>query len=117
MPAPVWRTSITGRSSAAGFGNLYVADYSAAPFSLGIGVTVTSTAPTFSVEHTYDYTGSSTFISSNATWFVVTGFSSVLGLNTAGFMELPTTALRLNISSGSTATSTASVSMTIVRAG
>lgn len=116
MPANPTRITITGFSTTGGYGFM-VPDYGVSPFNVGIGVTVSSTAPTYSVQHTYDYTGSSTFISSNATWFTNTSFSSIAGVNADGAYTYPVSAIRLNVSGGSTATSTATVTMTVFQAG
>ena len=111
-----WRATLTGFSTTNGF-VMYVPDIAIRPFSLGIGCVPTSTAPAYSVQHTYDYTGSSTFISTAANWFTTTGFSTVAGVAADAAFNTPVTAIRLNTTGGSTATSTASVSITIVQAG
>tara|TARA_R110000868_G_scaffold13553_9_gene63056 strand:- start:935 stop:1156 length:222 start_codon:yes stop_codon:yes gene_type:complete len=71
----------------------------------------------YSVQHSYDYTGSSTFVSTAATWFTPTAFSTIAGLNAEGTYTYPVTAIRLNVTTGTTAASTASVAVTIIQAG
>lgn len=112
MPSMPFRVTQTGVSSTAGFTALFVPDYMVRPFSIGVGVTTTSTS-LYDVEHTFDYTGSSTFISSNATWFRNTGISSAGG-NSNGNYIVPISAVRLNVTAGS---STGTVTMTCIQAG
>lgn len=116
MPSMPWRATLTGHSTTNGFIQ-YFPDISIRPFSLAVACVPTSTAPAYSIQHSYDYTGSSTFVSTAATWFTPTAFSTIAGLNAEGAYTFPVTAIRLNISGGSTATSTASVAVTIVQAG
>lgn len=117
MPTLPFRVTQTGVSSTAGFTATLFPDTMIRPFAMGIGCTVTSTALTYSVQHSFDYTGSSTFISSNASWFTNTGISSVAGLNADGNYIVPVSAVRLNVTTGTTAASTASVTMTCIQAG
>lgn len=82
------------------------------PFNIGIGITSVSTN-VCNAEVTFDYTGSSAFISSNATWMPLSGLTSVSGNNT-GNIAFPVTAVRLNCTAG---TSNLSVTMTVIQAG
>jgi hypothetical protein len=117
MPSMPQRTSLTGVSSTTGNFVHYFPDIAVRPFQVGIGCTVSSTAMTYSIQHSYDYTGSSTFTSTAATWFISTAFSSVAGVTQSGFYDFPVTAMRLNVTTGTTAASTATVTVTFVQAG
>lgn len=112
MPSNPYRITITGLSSTGGYG-FYAPDYAVRPFNIGIGTVVNSTTVTFSVEHTFDYTGSSTFISSNATWFPNSGITGK-STNTDGNYAYPVSAIRLNVTAGS---STGTVTATFIQAG
>ncbi len=105
---------MTGLSSTSGT-PLWFPDPVQNPFNIGIGVVVNSTAaaPSWSVQASFDYTGSSAFISSNATWFELSGLASASS-NATGNIAFPTTALRLNSIAGS---STQIVTATIIQAG
>lgn len=113
MPSNPFRVTLTAPSTTGGFGSMYAPDYSVRPFSVAVAVTTTSTTVSANVEHTYDYTGSSAFISSNAVWFVSSGVSSATGNAQMGY-SYPVTAIRLNINSGSSAGAT---TMTCIQAG
>lgn len=113
MPTLPFRVTQTGVSTTAGFTSTFFPDYMIRPFNIGVGTVVNSTAVTFSVEHTFDYTGSSAFISSNATWFPNTGITAK-STNTDGNYAYPVTAIRLNVTAGS---STGTVTMTLIQAG
>ncbi len=107
---------LTGFSTTAGFVHFFP-DLTISPFSVSAACVPTSTAPAYSVQYSYDYTGSSTFTSTAATWFTATSFSTIAGLNAEGSFTAPVTAYRLNVSGGSTATSTASITVTFLQAG
>lgn len=113
MPSNPFRVTQTGVSTTAGFTSILFPDYDVRPFSVGIGCVVNSTAVAYSVQHSFDYTGSSTFISSNATWFTNTTISTVSS-NQDGNYAFPVSAIRLNVTAGS---STGTVSMTAIQAG
>lgn len=113
MPALPFRVTQTGVSTTAGFTSIFLPDYMIRPFNIGVGCVVNSTGVTYSVEHTFDYTGSSTFISSNATWFPNTGITAK-STNQDGNYAYPVSAIRLNVTAGS---STGTVSMTLIQAG
>ena len=119
MPSGIFRVSQTGVSTTVGFSAVYFPDLAPNVFSLGISCVVASTALTYSVQQSYDYPGpnSSTWVSTAATWFTTTGFSSVAGVNSNGSLFDPVTAIRLHVTTGTTAASTASITMTIVQTG
>jgi len=107
--------TVTGLSSTFGLGSslCFYPDVMLTPFNVGIGCVVNSSNVTYNVEHTFDYTGSSTFISSNATWFVNSGISAK-STNQDGNYAFPCSAIRLNVTAGS---STGTVTITTIQAG
>lgn len=114
MTAYRWVQAITGLSSTFGLGSslaLYP-DTMQNPFNIGIACVVNSTAVTYSVEHTFDYTGSSVFLSSNATWFQNSTISAASS-NLTGNYAFPVSAIRLNVTAGS---STGTVTITAIQA-
>lgn len=110
-----WSQTITGQSSTFGLGSslIYVPDIMMCPFAIGVGCVVNSTAITFTIEHTFDYTGSSTFISSNATWFPNSGITTQ-STNKDGNYAFPVSAIRGNVTAGS---STGTLTLTLIQAG
>jgi hypothetical protein len=116
MPSLPFRVTQTGISTTAGFTSVYFPDYMVRPFNIGIGVVQTAaSSATYSIQHTFDYTGGSTgFISSNATWMTNTGISSSTSAFVDGNYAYPVTAIRLNVTAGS---SVGSVTATFVQAG
>jgi hypothetical protein len=128
MPSNIFRATVTGLSSNASNGAqtnssgypTFFPDIIADPFSIGIGVTVNSTAaaPSWNIEHTFDYLGNLSsnftgFLSSAATWFqhsTLSGQSS----NANGNYAFGVTGIRLNVTAGSSIQTT---SMTLVQAG
>lgn len=116
MPSMPWQTTVTGCSSTAGYNSsqVYIPDWAVRPFNIGIGTIVNSSNVSFQVEHTWDYTGSSTFISSNATWFPNTGITTK-STNTDGNYAYPVSAIRLNVLTGSSSTGT--VTVKLIQAG
>jgi hypothetical protein len=111
MPSIPFRATVTGLSSTNGT-PVWFPDTAVRPFSVGIGCVVNSSAVTYNIEHSFDYTGSSTFISSAATWF--SSAISAATSNTFGSYGFPVSALRLNVTAGS---STGTVSVTAIQAG
>lgn len=110
-----WSNNVTGASSTFGLGSslAFFPNIMTTPFNIGISCVVNSSNVSFNVEHTYDYTGSSAFISSNATWFplgAITGAAS----NVEGSYSFPVSGIRLNVTSGS---STGIVKFTAIQAG
>ncbi len=83
------------------------------PFNIGIGCVINSSSVSYNVEHSYDFTGSSVFISSNATWFQNSTISAASS-NTTGNYAFPVSAIRLNVTAGS---SQGTVTMTAIQAG
>lgn len=117
MPSNPFRVTQTGLSTGAnGFTSILFPDYDIRPFSVGVGCVASSTSLTYSIQHSYDYTGSSTFISSNATWFTNTSFSSATG-SAEGSYAYPVSAIRLNVTATTTSTASNTVSMTAIQAG
>jgi hypothetical protein len=110
-----WSNTVTGLSSTFGLGSslVFFPDITQTPFAIGIGCVVNSTASTFNVEHTFDYSGSSTFISSNATWFQNSTISAA-STNISGNYAFPVSGIRLNVTAGS---STGTVAFTAIQAG
>src|SRR5215467_15578119 len=112
-----WRNTVTGLSSTFGLGSslVFYPDLMLTPFNIGIGVTCNSTSAStsYNVEHTFDYTGSSTFISSNATWFLNSTLASASS-NLTGNYAFPVSAIRLNVTAGSSA---GQITMTAIQAG
>ena len=68
MPSLPSRQSLTGLSSTAGFLQWFP-DTDIRPFSASVATVVNSSAVSYNLECTLDFSGSSTFISSAATWF------------------------------------------------
>lgn len=112
MPSNRFTITITGISSTEGYMTPYFPDTMIRPFNIGIGCTNTS-SQVYTVEHSFDYTGSSTFISSNATWFPNSGITAKT-TNQDGNYAYPVSAIRVQSSAGS---STGTVTMTIIQAG
>ena len=98
-------------SSTAGFPTWF-RDTTIRPFSASVAAVVNSSAISYNVEASLDFSGSSSFISSAATWF-----SSGLSASTSNALAsfgFPVSALRLNVVSGS---STGTVTASFVQAG
>lgn len=112
MPSMPWSVTVTGCSTTFGLGSslCYFPDYMIRPFNIGLGCIVNSTNVSYNVEHTFDYTGSSAFISSNATWFLNTGVNAK-STNQDGNYAYPVTAIRLNVLSGSSSTGTVTLKL------
>lgn len=112
MPSGIYKNSITGLSSTAGYA-MYFPDWMVRPFSVSVACTVNSTVAAYTVEHSLDYTGSSTFISTAATWWPSSGITAA-ATNAFTAYNFPVTAIRLNSTAGS---STGVISITAVQAG
>lgn len=110
-----WSTTVTGLSSTFGLGSsiAYYPDITQTPFAIGIGCVVNSTNIAYNVEHTFDYTGSSAFVSSNATWFQNSTISAASS-NLSGNYAFPVSAIRPNVTAGS---STGTLTLTLIQAG
>ena len=120
MPMMPLRVTQTGLSTGTnGFTQTFFPDVfnATAPFNVSIATIVNSTSLTYSVQHSYDYTGSSDFVSSNANWFTSTSFSSVAGVNSTGGYTYPVTAIRLYVTATTTSSATNTVGMTCIPAG
>ncbi len=113
MAANIYRVTLTGLSSTNGT-PVYFPDLAQTPFSVSVSAAVNSTNANFTVEYTLDYTGgSSTWISSNATWFPSSSITAAT-TNVFAFYNTPVTAIRLNSTGGSSA---GTIAFTIVQAG
>lgn len=112
-----WRNTVTGLSSTFGLGSslAFFPDLTRVPFNIGVAVTCNSTsaATAYNVEHSFDYTGSSVFISTAATWFQNSTLSAASS-NLTGNYAFPVTAIRLNVTAGS---SQGNITMTAIQAG
>lgn len=132
MPSNPARLTITGYSStlnAAAVSNTYpiwFPDTSVRPFNISVGVVASSTATTYSVQHSFDYQGhlSSDFngfeprssVAGGATWFDNTGISGVTG-NSNGNYAFPVSAIRLNVSAGIVGSSATVITAVLTQAG
>lgn len=110
-----WTQTITGLSTTFGQGSslAHYPNVMATPFNIGVGCVVNSTSITYTIEHSFDYIGSSTFISSNATWFPNSGISAK-STNQDGNYAYPVSAIRGNVTAGS---STGTLTITCIQAG
>lgn len=75
------------------------------PFNIGIGVNIQSSAGTYSVQHTFDYSTvmSPTWNGTTAVWFDNSGISGTSNATTNGNYAFAVAAIRLNVT-GATAT-------------
>ena len=112
MRSILWQKTLIGLSSTDGF-PIYFPDTDIRPFALTVATYASS--QTYNVEHSLDYTGSSAFISSNATWFQNSTQSGAIGVNLISNYAFPVTAIRLNVTAGSTTNT--GVTMKILQAG
>jgi hypothetical protein len=112
MPSILWQKTLIGLSSTDGF-PIYFPDTDIRPFA--VTVATYSASNTYNVEHTLDYTGSSTFISTGATWFQNSTQSGAAGVSLLSNYGFPVGAIRLNVTAGST--TNAGVTMKILQAG
>lgn len=112
MPSARYTATLTGLSTTSGVLN-YFPDTAVRPFYVSVSAAVNSSSITYSVQHTLDYSGSSTFISSNAAWFNSSGISGASS-NAFTAYNFPVTALQLTATSGS---STSTITWTVVQAG
>src|SRR5262249_566033 len=110
-----WSNTVTGLSSTFGLGSslVFYPDVTRTPFNIGIGCVVNSSNITYNVEHTFDFTGSSAFISSNATWFQNSTISAASS-NLTGNYAFPVSGIRPNVTAGS---STGMLTFTAIQAG
>ena len=91
----------------------YFCDTTRNPFNVLVGCVASSTGTTaYNIEYTLDYTGSSAFVSSAATWFS----SLASALSTSGSVQftVPATAIRLNVT---TQTAAGTVAVSFQQAG
>lgn len=118
MPAGLrWSNTVTGLSSTFSLGSstVFYPDITRTPFNIGIGCVCNSTSAitAYNVEHSFDFTGTSQFISSNATWFQNSTISQASS-NLTGNYAFPVSAVRLNVTAGS---SIGAITMTAIQAG
>lgn len=113
MAGNIFRVVQTGVSTTAGYATTFFPDLCKTPFSVSISAAVNSTGAVFNIEHSLDYTGSSTFVSTAATWFVSSGITAAT-TNAFTSYTFPVTAIRINSTAGS---SIGAVTVTIVQAG
>ena len=113
MPTETARLTQTGLSTTAGYAQWFPDLTQSPPFAVSVAITASTSGNTFNVQYSQDYTGSSAFYSSAATWFVSTAVSTA-GAPAAGTITFPVSALRLNVASGS---SQSTYAMTVVQSG
>jgi hypothetical protein len=128
MPANIFRATVTGLSSNASNGAqtnssgypTYYCDTTRSPFSIGIGVTVNSTAaaPSWNIEFTDDYLGNLSsnfvgFLASAATWFQHSTLSGQSSNGNSNF-AFGISACRLNVTAGASQQTT---TVTFIQAG
>jgi hypothetical protein len=98
--------------SAAGVSTPVILDHYRDPFNVGVGVTVSGTGPSYSVEYTYDDVFSSTFNPSTAQWFAMSAFPAATATSKDSALTTPVMAVRLNV-----AAITGSITMNVIQAG
>lgn len=113
MPSIPWSRTLTGISTTSSDYPTYFPDISIRPFSLSVQTVVNSTNVAYTVRHSNDYTGSSTFISTAATWFPSTGTTAATTNSFAAY-TYPVTAIQIVSTAGSSA---GTIAITIVQAG
>ncbi len=101
-------------------------DYFQNPFAIGVGVNIGTGSATYTVEHTFDqnivynplFNGISALLPTGTTgtavWFANSGISGTSNITTNGNYAFPVAAIRLNVAS--TSTSTTSVFMWLLQA-
>ncbi len=102
--------SATGNGTATVVSRVVVPDFLICPFNLSVGC-VGSGAVTYTVQHTYDDTLSSTFDATTATWFNNATIVTKTGNNDVAY-SAPVRGLRASLASASTGT----LQMTIIQA-
>jgi hypothetical protein len=101
MPTQRVALTITGLSSTFGY-PIVAGDWNKlGPFNLGITGVMTSTAvtPAYNLEVTQDFSGSSAFLSTAATWF--SSLATAVASNILLQITTPVTAIRPNVTGGS----------------
>jgi hypothetical protein len=91
---------------------VYTPNLHVTPFNIGLGAIVTSGAPTYRVEHTFDNVFASTFNPATATWFPHASLNNVVNQNADGNYAFPIQGLRVRVTSG-----TGAVQLTVLQAG
>src|ERR1041384_7168225 len=90
------RVSVTGTAASTAF----IPDIFQNPFQIGLGVNIQSSAGTYSVQHTFDYTTvmSPTWNgSTGVTWYDNSGITGTSLATTNGNYAFPVAAIRLNV--------------------
>lgn len=113
MPSAPWRYTLTGVSTTSSAYPTWFPDTSIRPFAVTVQTVVNSTGVAYTVQHSLDYTGSSAFISTAATWFPSTGTTAATTNSIAAY-TYPVTAISVVSTAGS---STGTIAITIVQAG
>jgi hypothetical protein len=102
-PSSTYNSSNGGATPSAGgdywASSVYFPDIMRNPFNLSVAVTSTSAGQTFNAEYSFDDYTSSAWVSSAATWFVLSGISSATS-NVTGNIAYPVRAVRLNVTAG-----------------
>lgn len=96
--------SITITQVAAGSSAVEAVSYFTNPFNIGLGAVLTGSA-TFTVEYSFQDPMDEGYVAANATWFPVTGLSSV-SATTGAALTVPCRAIRVTLAGGSTGTVT-----------
>jgi len=83
------------------------------PFNVGFGVVITSGAPTYTIEHTFDNVFAANYNPATGTWFPHPTVQNAT-TNQDGNYAFPVSAIRLTINSG---TDTGTAQLTLKQAG
>lgn len=113
MPSVPYRNTLTGISTTSSAYPTYFPDIMIRPFSVSVQTVVNSTNVAYTVQHSNDYTGSSAFVSTAATWYPSSGTTAAT-TNSFTIYDWPVTAIRVVSTAGS---STGTIAITIVQAG
>lgn len=113
MPSNRSVLTLTGVSTTSLSQPVYFPDYSVRPFSLSIACVNLNSSAVYTVQHSNDYTGSSAFISTAATWFASTAATAIT-TNAFVTYSVPVTAISLVSTAGS---SVSQVTATFLQAG
>lgn len=91
--------SITTSQTGTGTSTVVGVDYMIAPFAVGLGAVVSGTV-TFTIEYTMQDPMDAGFNPATASWFPVTGMTSI-SATTGASLTVPCRGVRINVSSGS----------------
>jgi hypothetical protein len=84
------------------------------PFNVGMGAVITSGAPTYSVQHTFDNVYASNYNPATGTWFTHPDLAAQT-TNADGNYAFPVSAIRLNVTAVTNPTDT--VNLQVLQAG